>query len=340
MRITVAIPTYNRPGFLHSCLNSVANQSKPNLIEEVLVSENSSNHRSEEVCERFPNLPIKYTTRSPSLSAHEHICRVISESTSEFVAPLADDDIWSRHHLDNAHQALSSDESLSGFCDQAVKVHDETRHVFRPFEELTFHDRHLTSQDQSSDFWIWTPTDLLLESLLVTPLNLWALVAKKRFLEQAVSSTPLPPGMDSDRLFFWNLILHGDLAVGREIGLFYRIHAESNCKKLSKEDRTFHFLRSKAYTEKIIRDAGDLGIDVIDTWSNCWNELPPEKKRRLFAYHLEGSAQALCEHLGYDIFSTAIQSRNPIIENLKLITPPFAWNLAKQIIQRKPNQSA
>jgi len=67
--VSVLIPTAKRPDLLHTALESVDRQTEIARIGEVVVIENGEDRGSADVCKRFPNLPIRYLYRNPTVSA-------------------------------------------------------------------------------------------------------------------------------------------------------------------------------------------------------------------------------------------------------------------------------
>ena len=108
--ISVVIPTAGQPDFLDCALRSVARQTVVHEIEEVLVSENLSDLRSRAICERFPQLPIKYVLQNPPLTLVQNYEYLLRESRAEFIAFLCDDDWWGAGHLQAALSALEKHE--------------------------------------------------------------------------------------------------------------------------------------------------------------------------------------------------------------------------------------
>ena len=78
--VTVVITTIGRPDFLRTALQSVRNQVNRDVIGEVVVSENKGDRRTEQVVREFPDLPIRYLFREPSLPIVEHLFSTVREA--------------------------------------------------------------------------------------------------------------------------------------------------------------------------------------------------------------------------------------------------------------------
>lgn len=107
MKITVLILTHNRPTFLHDCLESLKCQSRRDLIAEVILSENSANLESQAIADSFfDDLPIRYMHQPDKPTAREHGLSLLNHIHTDFVAIIADDDMWSPYHLQDSLTAM------------------------------------------------------------------------------------------------------------------------------------------------------------------------------------------------------------------------------------------
>lgn len=97
--ISVLIPTCKRPSLLKAALSAVRNQSAVYSIAEVIISENSESSESYSVCSAFPDLPIRYFQHKSPLRVEDHFWWLTQQAYSHWIAPLGDDDMWSRYHL-------------------------------------------------------------------------------------------------------------------------------------------------------------------------------------------------------------------------------------------------
>lgn len=93
MKVTIIIPTYNRPEHLEICLKSCLNQTiHPSKI---LIGDDSKDNRTETVVKRMKkntNIPINYYHNSTSLGQRENIFRMISLVDTELICLIHDDD--------------------------------------------------------------------------------------------------------------------------------------------------------------------------------------------------------------------------------------------------------
>jgi len=92
-KISVIIPTYNRPEFLAQAIESVLNQTV-SPYEIVVVDDNPSSSENYKVIEKFKHIyPIKYFKNKKRLGGAGNYKRSFSFANGDFIKWLADDDI-------------------------------------------------------------------------------------------------------------------------------------------------------------------------------------------------------------------------------------------------------
>src|SRR5215510_243434 len=201
--VSVVIPTAKEPDFLEFALRSVARQSAAQDIEEVIVSENKSDPRSKLVCERFPQLPIRYVMQTPPLTMVQNFDFLIREARADHVAFLCDDDWWGPRHLQDALAGLTDHPNAvawfasSFFCESDVPVRGWIARS--PALWLAAGKPNLT------DLWALTPDQVLAVSWVLTPFHLSSMV-----LRRTPATTALAPLLEThpyqiDRTFYAEL---------------------------------------------------------------------------------------------------------------------------------------
>ncbi len=110
-KVSVIIPTYNRPYLLRRALASVAAQTFKNF--EILVVQNGEFHQSESVVEGFRRmgLPIRYLYEKKANAANARNIGILN-AKGEYIAFLDDDDEW-----------------LPSKLERQVRVFDENREL-------------------------------------------------------------------------------------------------------------------------------------------------------------------------------------------------------------------
>jgi glycosyltransferase involved in cell wall biosynthesis len=268
--LTILVPTYKRAQMLHNCLLSIAGQSRKDLIKEVIVSENSDDMQSRPVANAFSDqLPIRYIQQRNGFTAQQHGIWLAQQVETKYVATIADDDMWSRYHIEEAMRCFQEYPTIHSFFGQAVVVENETCHPLNRFSG-SFLQIPDSISSNLVDFRIWDRRDAAINCLANTPLNIWAVVALADAHRFAINTAAGDPEFgkypSNDRLYIWRISLQGDIGIGRNISLFYRRHSESDIQT-SFADNIQELLASDlAVSEEIARQAGLLGINTYQEW--------------------------------------------------------------------------
>ncbi len=104
MKLTLAIPTYNRARYLDVLLRSIANQAMPSLSDvEIVISDNASTDDTLQVVEKYLGLlPIRYWRNEENTGADRNIAKTYQEASGRYVWIIGDDDFL----LPNALRAV------------------------------------------------------------------------------------------------------------------------------------------------------------------------------------------------------------------------------------------
>ena len=130
--ITVLIPTANRPKFLLNALQSVALQSRKDIIAKVLVSENSSNKESKHIALGFADIfDVHWYFQEQPLTPQEHGIWLSKQVVTPWIAQLADDDMWSAYHLEDALKFINLSNVCAYFGQAACVVDNSCQIVSR-----------------------------------------------------------------------------------------------------------------------------------------------------------------------------------------------------------------
>mgnify|MGYP001594086182 CR=1 FL=1 len=89
--VTVAIPTYNREGYIKESINSVLNQTHKNL--ELLVVDNHSEDNTQKVIDGIHDRRIRYVRNKKNIGILSNWNKCISLAKSKYLVILGDDDI-------------------------------------------------------------------------------------------------------------------------------------------------------------------------------------------------------------------------------------------------------
>ena len=99
--LTIAIPTFNRAGWLDLCLSQIAKQA-PSLGRqvEILVSNNNSADNTDDIVNRYVSsgLAITYIRNAENIGPDRNLLQCFKRSSGKYVLVMGDDDVI----LDNA----------------------------------------------------------------------------------------------------------------------------------------------------------------------------------------------------------------------------------------------
>jgi hypothetical protein len=318
---------------LRSALLSIQNQSRQDLIAEVLVSENSEDLRSQEVCRLFESLPIRFVRQDPVKGIASHFKWLVGHACSEWVAWLADDDMWGRYHLEEAARLLGRDTDAVAYAGECVTILNDSRSAIHGLRETIYSLLGDTATIYKPD-WVWCREDMLVNLLVHTPLNMWAMVFRKPALLNAIESlVPSDAGYESDRLFLWKMALEGPIVVGREISLFYREHENNTWLRLWRQDQDEQKRLTCQYINSIIEEAESLGIQARALWLEAWRRLDDSAKRRLLRKNCKASLNEIRRRWGDEALWVEPEkpARPSRFKPLQPYVPPVLWSLAARL---------
>src|SRR3989344_2593265 len=123
-KVSVILPTCNRPSLLSKAIKSVLNQSYQDF--EIIVVDDGLLERAEDVVKKINDERIKYIKHEKNLGGGVARNTGIKNARGEFVAFLDDDDEWVENKLDLQIQRLKNSSHDIGFCFSAVKnIYDD-----------------------------------------------------------------------------------------------------------------------------------------------------------------------------------------------------------------------
>lgn len=341
MEISVVIPTHKRADLLRSTLSSVAAQSRTDQIREVIVSENSSDEASKRVCKEFSSLPMRHINRQPPLGILQHFETAVAEARAPWVAWIADDDMWSRYHLAESERLLALHSEAVAYVGACVLVDNESRQIWGGYG-LTIDSMFPPSQQAYCDHRIWTLKQVLTETLLRTPVNLWGVVCRKQALLKAVAGwRESEPAWDNDRIFWCRLAREGSLVVGCEVSLFYRIHAVSEAAQYTKKSAAWDAASAQT-TKAVIAEAEACGVDLRAEWTRVWQALSPPQRERFLRGSLPGAITGLQKVWGKNAVASGVRTGglSRAKDACRALCPPVAWQAISNVRRGLANLSS
>ncbi|MDT0642502.1 glycosyltransferase family 2 protein [Zunongwangia sp. F363] len=113
MKVTVCIPTYNRPDLLKEAMDSCFNQTF--LPFEILIGDDSTNNETRELVETYKNaseIKIGYFKNEPSLGQAANVNGLFKNASGEKVVLLHDDDLLMETALEEMIKCFQSDDTI------------------------------------------------------------------------------------------------------------------------------------------------------------------------------------------------------------------------------------
>ena len=221
--VTVILPTCNRPCMLGDALESVRCQTARASIARVVVSENSENGESRDVCSRFADLPIHYVQQRPPVPALVHFKAIWPLIETPVAAILHDDDWWAAAHVDAALDALVADP-------RSVAVYSAFLESYGPkgfsWPSQCFYFAWLAAGHNNLEpVAFLDPPAVMLACLLNTSLHYSTLVGKTEVLFDGFSrNLSRRNSFDNDRTFPMFASMHGLIGYVQTPSAFVRNH--------------------------------------------------------------------------------------------------------------------
>jgi Glycosyl transferase family 2 len=299
--ITVSITTIGRAPFLRTALQSVQNQIGLGAIGEVIVSENNNDLRTKDVVREFPNLPIRYLFREPTLPMLAHLFSTFRQARTPYVAILNDDDWWSASHVADGLRILKADAEAAAYASASLFVVDEA------YKNPRWIDRSalvwlLAGKPSWLSTWTLDPQRMLALCWMYTPFHWSSLIVRTDYLISVLDELEHETYHTHtiDRLVFARLSLRGAFRYNPVPDTFVRWHT-GNWIKTQAPERIREMLRS---TVKLVeRMADDLDWNLVDTWKRTLSSMPEEVELEVLRRFREAFSKDELKRLGFaDLF--------------------------------------
>ena len=109
--LSIVIPTYNRREKLFALLNSIFEQAY-NLVDEIIILDNSSDYDVNDLCSNFPTEKIRIEINELNIGMSSNLAKVFSVCETKWMWLISDDDILVENSIEivneNIHQNIST----------------------------------------------------------------------------------------------------------------------------------------------------------------------------------------------------------------------------------------
>jgi glycosyltransferase involved in cell wall biosynthesis len=278
MSLTVVIPCYKRPNYLITSLESVSRQTALRNIEKIIVSENSEDESSRIVCEKFPQLPIKYVKQPKTLSAVQHLDWIIQQSESEFTAMLHDDDWWYPTHLETGLENLMS-KNIVSYYSNFIFTNNEI------LKKASFHYpsfiTYLLGNRKAFESIELSILEVSTLCYLYTPFHMSSMICHTKTLKEAsLQSLKLAKPFYADRILYPFISQFGKVAFNPQILCAIRLHEANDGKSIHHYEK---LATHKEGSDKIQELATRNNISVINEWMEVKNKLTNDEWMEIIA---------------------------------------------------------
>lgn len=207
-RVSIGVPVFNGEAFIETALRSLLTQTYTDI--EVVISDNASTDRTEEICRRIAaeDSRVRYSRASANRGLVWNHRRALAMARGEFFMFAPHDDWFAPSYVEAAVQALDADPEVSFAHAVTVLVDEDGTEIGR---ELT----RQRMQDPSPSIRFW-------DMLTVQGGINWYGLARRRLMQRIGRYEALPR---SERIVLAELALWGPFAL-LPAGLYFRrIHA-------------------------------------------------------------------------------------------------------------------
>jgi glycosyltransferase involved in cell wall biosynthesis len=210
--VSVVLPVYNGSKYLPETLDSIQQQSYPNL--ELIIINDGSSDSSQIICEEWAANAPHISTRIVENFFNLGVCNALRVgcacATGEFIAQIGHDDIWLPHHIKNLVYALNDPTKVAAFSGVAY-IND----ISEPITATIF-DHESIELGREGLF-----SRLFSGNILCAPASLFRRSAYKREYW----------GLHNERLqdyqLWLSLLTAGEFAAVDNVGVYYRIHSSN-----------------------------------------------------------------------------------------------------------------
>lgn len=130
--VSVVVPTHNRPAFLRKTIQSILDQTYPNL--EIIIVSNGMSHDNKNVVKEFKDPRLIYADQENSGGPASPRNNGIRLSNGKYIAFCDDDDLWMPDKIEK-QVAVLEENTEYGLCYTKMLRFDETREWSNPHEE-------------------------------------------------------------------------------------------------------------------------------------------------------------------------------------------------------------
>jgi len=130
-RVSVVVPTRDRPELLREALQSIRALERDELRFEIIVGDNGTSPDTRQVVEEFDAIYL-HTSKSGAAAARNIAMRA---ATADYIAFLDDDDVWTSNHIHGHLALLAANPHLDMVLGQITNTDPRRRPTFGPWPD-------------------------------------------------------------------------------------------------------------------------------------------------------------------------------------------------------------
>ena len=117
MKLSICIPTYNRPNNLPDCLNSIYLSGKKSKLKfEVCISDNASNYNVNKIIKKYKKkISLKFNKNKKNIGYIRNLIKTISIARGEFIWSIGDDDLLTPNALNEIEKLFEKNKDVDFF---------------------------------------------------------------------------------------------------------------------------------------------------------------------------------------------------------------------------------
>lgn len=263
-RVSVVIPTYNRPQLLYEAVASIQAQSVPAF--EIIVSDNHSRVRDAEIEKKLQSLGIRYHFHEEPLRMEEHWLWAIRQARGDLVAFLEDDNLFRANHLELLSSALDARPECSLAGSAAIVFGEGRQPLQRPVFAPVWNVDLLTLSP------LTVPRGAALATYLFgSPFASSAVMFRRSAFEAAAPAVPAL-SISQDRWLWAQIAAQGDVVFVPELSAMYREHSGQIVKTFN---GSHYRSEIRKVTDLVLGLMKSKGIDPGDALLQLAEAVPP-----------------------------------------------------------------
>lgn len=276
-KVTVSIPTYNRPKELYECLTSLSQQTLDKRLFCIHISDNASEVNIKPVIELFKDLHIIYTRQKSNMGYMNNFAYVVSSCATPYCHVLCDDDWCDPGFLERALSNLEDKPNIAFYtasADYRKELDGGTLSIMRP----PLLDLEHTCE-KTGRILMYSREQVIAMCALRTPFFFGASLFRSRLLKSC-----FPIVMErkffysAEKVVYSKLTEHGNVLYDDCIGAFVRWNEDNISNKMNTNLKVEEFRQT---TEWVLRYAFTHSIDVPYFWYEYFKHATLQQKIQL-----------------------------------------------------------